>query len=149
MSAKPCDNYKMIMVNYADLLIVHSQVARLLDDVILQFRELKAHSLLIGDCTSYSLLKSDLEASVIEIKDLKHKLDRSSHYSVISPPCKMCGSLKGKLFHATKENTELKQEVAYLAARLEKMKLSEKMIRVRRVLLSSFLAPTTTKRRKQ
>jgi regulator of replication initiation timing len=40
----------------------------------------------------------------------------------------MRGSLKGKLFHATKENTELKQEVAYLTSRLEKTKLSEKMI---------------------
>jgi regulator of replication initiation timing len=40
----------------------------------------------------------------------------------------MGGSLKGKLFHATKDNTELKQEVAYLSAHLEKTKLSEKMI---------------------
>jgi hypothetical protein len=40
----------------------------------------------------------------------------------------VCGSLKGKLFHATKENTELKQKVVYLAARLEKIVLSEKMI---------------------
>jgi hypothetical protein len=31
-----------------------------------------------------------------------------------------CVSLKGKLFHATKENTELQQEVAYLTACLEK-----------------------------
>jgi hypothetical protein len=31
MSTKPCDNCKMIMVNYADLWIVHSQVASLLD----------------------------------------------------------------------------------------------------------------------
>jgi hypothetical protein len=128
MSAKPCDNYKMIMVNYADLLIVHSQVARLLDDVILQFRELKAHSLLIGDCTSYSLLKSDLEASVIEIKDLKHKLDHSFCYNVLSSPCELCGSLKGKLLHATKENTELKQKVAYLTSHLERTVVSEKMI---------------------
>jgi hypothetical protein len=37
-------------------------------------------------------------------------------------------SLKGKFFHATKENTELQQEVAYLTARLEKTVLSEKMI---------------------
>jgi hypothetical protein len=37
-------------------------------------------------------------------------------------------SLKGKLFHAIKENTELQQEVAYLTARLEKTVLSEKMI---------------------
>jgi hypothetical protein len=87
----------------------------------------------------------------------------------------VCGSLKGKIFHATKENTELKQEVAYLTAHFEKTKLSEKMIQddltrveesaikstyklgvglrdirinVKRVLPSSFLAPTTTKRRR-
>jgi putative salt-induced outer membrane protein YdiY len=40
----------------------------------------------------------------------------------------MCGSLKGKLFYAIKDNTELKQEVAYLTSRLEKTMLSEKMI---------------------
>jgi predicted nuclease with TOPRIM domain len=37
-------------------------------------------------------------------------------------------SLKGKLFHATNENIELQQEVAYLTTRLEKTILSEKMI---------------------
>jgi hypothetical protein len=74
------------------------------------------------------LLKSDLETSVVEIKELQHKLDHSSRYSVLSPPCEMCGFLKGKLFHATKENTELKQEVAYLSTHLEKTKLSDKMI---------------------
>jgi hypothetical protein len=37
-------------------------------------------------------------------------------------------SLKGKLFQATKENTKLQQEVAYLTACLEKIILSEKMI---------------------
>jgi hypothetical protein len=46
----------------------------------------------------------------------------------LSPPCEACASLKRKLFHATKENTELQQEVAYLTARLEKIALSEKMI---------------------
>jgi hypothetical protein len=40
----------------------------------------------------------------------------------------MCVSLKGKLFHATKENTELKQEVAYLTSHLERTVVSEKMI---------------------
>jgi hypothetical protein len=74
------------------------------------------------------LLRSDLEASAIEIKDLKHRLDHASRYNVLTPPCVVCGSLKGKLFHATKENIELKQEVAYLTARLEKIVLSEKMI---------------------
>jgi predicted nuclease with TOPRIM domain len=74
------------------------------------------------------LLRSDLEAVAVEIKDLKHKLDHSSRYTVLSPPCEACVSLKGKLFHATKENTKLQQEVAYLTARLEKIILSEKMI---------------------
>jgi regulator of replication initiation timing len=128
MSVKPCENCKMIMVNYDDLWIVHSQVACLLDDAILELRELKARSLLLGDCTSCPLLRSELEASAIEIKDLKYKLDHFSRYSVLSPPCELCGSLKGKLFHAIKENTELKQEVAYLTSRLERTVVSEKMI---------------------
>ena len=74
------------------------------------------------------MLRSDLEASVIEIKDFKYKLDHSSYYTILSPPCIVCGSLKGKLFHAIKENTELKQEVAYLTTCLKKIILSEKMI---------------------
>jgi hypothetical protein len=53
------------------------------------------------------LLRSDLEAAAIEIKDLKHKLDHSSSYTVLFPPCEAYASLKGKFFHATKENTEL------------------------------------------
>jgi hypothetical protein len=40
-------------------------------------------------------------------KDIQHKLDHSSHYTVLSPPCDACGSLEVKLFHGTKENTEL------------------------------------------
>jgi predicted nuclease with TOPRIM domain len=74
------------------------------------------------------VLRSDLEAAAVETKDLKHRLDYSSHYTVLSPPCEACVSLKGKLLYATKENTELQQEVAYLTARLEKTALSEKMI---------------------
>jgi hypothetical protein len=126
-------------------------------------------------CTSCSLFRFDLETSTDVIKDLKYKLDHFSRYSILSPSCDVCGSLKGKLFHATKENTELKQEVAYLTARLDKTNLSDKMIeddlshvgesatkstyklvsvlrgvrtRVRRVPPSLFLAPTTTRRRK-
>jgi hypothetical protein len=128
MSAKSCDNCTMIMVNYADLWLVHSHVARLLDGARLELRELKAHSILLGACTSCPVLRSDLEASAVEIKDLKHRLYHSSRYSVLSPPCELCGSLKGKLFHATKENIKLKQEVAYLIAHLEKTVLSEKMV---------------------
>jgi hypothetical protein len=118
----------MIMVNYADLWLIHSHVVGLLDGARLQLRELKPRSTLLGACTSCPMLRSDLEAATIEIKDLKHKLDHSSSYTVLSPLCEACVSLKGKLFHATKENTKFQQEVAYLTARLEKIVLSEKMI---------------------
>jgi hypothetical protein len=127
MSAKPCDRCTMIMVNYADLWLIHSHVAGLLDGARLELKELKARSTLLGACTSCPMLRSDLEAATIEIKDLKHKLEHSSSYTIFSRPCEACVSLKGKVFHATKENTELQQEVAYLTAHLEKTVLSEKM----------------------
>jgi hypothetical protein len=128
MSAKSCDRCTMIMVNYADLWLIHSHVASLLDSARLELRELKARSTLLGVCSSCSLLRFDLNAAVVEIKYLKHKLDHSSSYTVLSPPCEACVSLRGKIFHATKENTELQQEVAYLTAHIEKTALSEKMI---------------------
>jgi hypothetical protein len=128
MSAKPCENCKMIMVNYANLWLVHTQFGSQLKGAKLELRELKAHSLLLGACTSCPMLRSNLEACVIEIKDLKRQIDHSSRYSILSPPCEMCGSLKGKLFYPTKENTELKQEVAYLTSHLEKTIVSKKMI---------------------
>jgi hypothetical protein len=109
MSAKPCDRCIMIMVNYADLWLIHSHIASLLDCAKLELRELKARSTLLGACTSCPLLISDLEAAVIEIKDLNHKLGHSSHYTILSPPYEACVSLKGKLLHATKENTKLQQ----------------------------------------
>jgi hypothetical protein len=116
MSAKPCDNCTMIMVNYADLWLLHSQVAGLLDGARLEHRELRARSTLLGACTTCPLLRSDLEASTVEIKDLKHKLDYSSGYTILSHLCEVCVSFKGRFFHAIKENTELKQEVTYLMA---------------------------------
>jgi hypothetical protein len=128
MSAKPCDRCTMIMVNYADLWLIHSHVASLLDSARLELKELKARSTLLGVCTVCPMLRSDLEAAAIEIKDLKYKLDLFSRYTILSPPCEACVSLKGKLFHAIEENTELQQDVAYLTARLKKIVLSEKMI---------------------
>jgi hypothetical protein len=106
-SAKPCNNCNMIMVNYAVLWLIRSHVASLLNGARLELRELEAHSTLLGACTACPVLRSDLKAVAIEIKDLKHKLDHSSRYAVLSPPCEACVSLKGKLLHATKENTEL------------------------------------------
>jgi Fe-S cluster biogenesis protein NfuA len=129
MSAKPYDRCTMIMVNYVDLWLIHSHIAGLLHGARLELREVKAHSTLLGACTSCSMLRSDLEAAVVEIKDLKHRLDHSSSYTVLSPSCEACVSLNGKLFHATKENTELQQKVAYLTTRLDKTALSEKMIK--------------------
>jgi hypothetical protein len=65
MSAKPCDKCNMTMVNYADLWLVHSHIANLLDGARLELRELKARSTLLGACTSCPLLRSDLEAATI------------------------------------------------------------------------------------
>jgi hypothetical protein len=107
MSAKPCDRCTMIMVNYADLWLIHSHIASLLDGARLELRELKTHSTLLGVCTSCLVLRSNLEVMTVKIKDLKHKLDHSSRYTVLSPPCEACVFLKSKLLHATKENTEL------------------------------------------
>jgi Fe-S cluster biogenesis protein NfuA len=85
MSAKPCDNYTMIMVNYVDLWLVHSHIAMLLDGARLEIRELKARSRLLGACTSCPVLRSNLETFVIEIKDLKHRLDHASCYTIFYP----------------------------------------------------------------
>jgi hypothetical protein len=74
----------------------------------LELRELKARSLLLGACTSCPMLRCDLEACSVKNKELKHKLDHYSRYSVLSPPCEMCGSLKGMLFRVGKGNTKLK-----------------------------------------
>jgi hypothetical protein len=85
MSAKPCKKCTMIMVSYADLSLVHSHVARLLDGATLELRELKARSTLLGVFTSCPVLRSNLEVVAVKIKDLKHKLDHSSSYIVLSP----------------------------------------------------------------
>jgi hypothetical protein len=106
MSAKSCDRCSMIMVNYADLCLIHSHIASLLDCARMELTELKTCSTLLGAWTSCPLLRSDLEAAAVEIKDLKHKFDHSSCYTILSPPCEACVSLKGKLLHAMKENTE-------------------------------------------
>jgi hypothetical protein len=67
------------MINYADLWLIHLYVAGLLDGARLELKELKARSTLLGAYTSCPMLRSDLEAAAIEIKDLKHKLDHSSN----------------------------------------------------------------------
>jgi hypothetical protein len=122
--------WNMIILNYVDLWLIYSHVTSLLDGARLELKELKARSTLLGAYTTCLSLRSDLEAAAIEIKDLKHEVDHSSRYSVLSPPCEACVSLKGKLFYATKESTEVQQEVTYLTTCLKKTILSEKMIEV-------------------
>jgi hypothetical protein len=80
MSAQPWENCNMIMVNYADLWAMHTQVASQLKGVKLELKELNAHSSLLGTCTSCPMLKSYLEACSIEIEELKQKLNHSSRY---------------------------------------------------------------------
>jgi hypothetical protein len=108
MSAKPCENYNMIMVNYADLWIVHTQVASQLKCAKLELKELKARSLLLGACLECPMLKLELDARSLKVKELEKKLLEKPRVSVTSSPYEVCGTLKAKLFHATKENTELK-----------------------------------------
>jgi hypothetical protein len=87
MSAKPRGNCNMIMVNYANVWLVHTQVVSQLKRAKLEPTEHKAHSLLLGARTSCPLLRFGLDACAIEIRDLKHQIAHSSCYSVLSPPC--------------------------------------------------------------
>jgi 5-methylcytosine-specific restriction endonuclease McrA len=105
MSVKHCDNCKMIILNYVNMWLLHSHVVSLFNSARLELRELNARSILLGACTSCPLLRSDLEVTAVEIKDLKYIIDHASRYTVLTPLCEICGSLKGKLFHAIKENT--------------------------------------------
>jgi hypothetical protein len=128
MSAKLCKNYNMIMMNYAYWQILYTQVATQLKGVKLELKELKARSLLLGACLKYPKLKLELDARSLKVEELETKLLEKPSVSVTSPPCEVCGTLKGKFFHAIKKNTELKQEVAYLMSCLERTVVSEKMI---------------------
>jgi hypothetical protein len=102
MSVKPCDSCTMIMVNYADMWLIHSHVASLLDGARLELRELKTCFTLLGACTSCPLLISNLEAAAIKIKDLKHTLDHSSLYTVLSPPCEAMSLSRVSFFMLSK-----------------------------------------------
>jgi hypothetical protein len=93
----------------------------------LELKEIRARSLLLGACLECPMLEVELATHSLKVKELETKLLEKPHV-VTSPHCEVCGTLKGKLFHATKENTELKQKVAYLTSHLERTVVSEKMI---------------------
>jgi hypothetical protein len=118
----------MIMMNYADLWIVHTQVASQLKGTKLELKVLKARSMLLGACLECLKLKLELDTHSLKVKELETKLLGKLRVSATSPPCEVCGNLKGKLFHDTKENTKLRQEVAYLTSHLKRTVVSEKMI---------------------
>jgi hypothetical protein len=68
MSAQPCENYNMIMVNYADLMIVRTQVASQLKSAKLELKELKARSLLLGAYLECLKLKLELNTRSLKVK---------------------------------------------------------------------------------
>jgi tRNA U54 and U55 pseudouridine synthase Pus10 len=107
---------------------VHAQVASQLESTICELDELKSGPSLLGACLECPKLKVELDARSFNVKKLETELLEKSHVSVTSSPCEVCVSLKDKLVYATNENTMLMQDVSYLTFRLERTKLSEKMI---------------------
>jgi hypothetical protein len=98
MSAQPCKNCNMIMVNYADLWIVHTQIASQLKGAKLELKELKAHSLLLGACLECSKFKLELDARSLKVKKLETKLLEKPHVSVTSPLVKFVVLLRVSFF---------------------------------------------------
>jgi hypothetical protein len=102
---------------------VHAQVASQLESTICSLDELKARPSLLGVCLECPKLKLELDVHSLNFKNVEKKLLEKSHISV-----KLCVSLRGKLVHATNENTILMQDVAYLTLWIERTKLSDKTI---------------------
>jgi hypothetical protein len=107
---------------------VYAQVASQLESIICELDELKARPYLLDVCLECPKLKFELDARSLNVKKLEIELLEKSHISITLSLCEVCVSLKGKLVHAINENTMLTQDVAYLASRLERTKLSEKII---------------------
>jgi hypothetical protein len=89
ISAKTSENCNMIMMNYADLWIVHTQVTSQLKGAKLELKELKARSLLLGACLKCAKLKLELGARFLKVKELETKLLEKPRVSVTSPPCEV------------------------------------------------------------
>jgi hypothetical protein len=128
MSDKDCDFCLVVMKDLAKLWNVHAQVASQLESTICELDGLKAKPSLLDACLECPKLKLELDARSLNVKKLETKLLEKSHVSITSSPCEVCVWVKGKLVHATNENTMLMQDVAYLTSWLERTKLSEKMI---------------------
>jgi hypothetical protein len=99
MSAKPCENCNMTMANYADLWLVHPQVASQLKGAKLELRELKAHSLLLALVVFYLDLFWRLLSLTLKILSTNLLILLTTVFYPLPPPsCDKCGSLQGKLF---------------------------------------------------
>jgi hypothetical protein len=103
-------------------------IASQLESTICQLDEFKARSSFLGACLECPKLKFELDTCSLNVKKFETKLLEKSYVSVTSSPCELCVSLKGKLVHATNENTMLVQDIAYPTSWLERTKLSEKII---------------------
>jgi hypothetical protein len=128
MSDKDYDFCLVVMEDLSKLRNVHAQVASQLESTICELDELKERPSLLGACLECDKFKLKLDACSLNVKTLETKLLEKSHISVTSSPCEFCVSLKGKLVHATNENTRLMKDVAYLTSCLERTKVSEKLI---------------------
>jgi hypothetical protein len=107
---------------------MYAQIASQLESTICELDELKPTPSLLSACLECPKLKFELYVCSLNVKKLETELLEKSHISVTSSPCEVCVSLKGKLVHVINENTMLAQDVAYLTSRLERTKLSEKLI---------------------
>jgi hypothetical protein len=128
MSDKDCDFCLVVMEDLAKLRNAYAQVVSQLESTICELDELKARLSLLGACLECPKVKLELDAHSLNVKKLETKLLEKSHVLITSSPCEGCVSLKGKLVHATNENTMLVQDITYLTSRFERTKLSEKMI---------------------
>jgi hypothetical protein len=128
MSDKDYDFCLVVMEDFAKLRNIHAQVASQLESTICELDELKARPSLLGACLECPKLKLELDACSLNVKKFETKLLEKSHISITLSLCEICVSLKGKLFHATNENAMLVQDIAYLTSRLERTKLSKKII---------------------
>jgi hypothetical protein len=75
---------------------MHTQVTSQLKGVKLELKELKARSLLLSAYLKCLKLKLELDARSLKVKELETKLLEKPRVSVTSPPCEVCGTLKGK-----------------------------------------------------
>jgi hypothetical protein len=104
-------------------LVEHNEKSANLEKVVV----MRQNCDLVDACHENNYFKAKLDGW-LNVKKLETELLKKSHVLVTSSPCEVCVSLKGKLIHATNENIMLVQDVAYLTSRLDRTKLSEKMI---------------------